>query len=164
MRVSRYSRCKFAARQQRNNKERLSMSQMIPGFVTLLALAFYFYTTTLVANGRRKHGIAAPAMTGNPEFERAVRVQMNTLEWLPIFLPVLWLFSTYVDAAIGGVLGLVWVIGRVMFAQGYMAAADKRGTGFAVQLFATGVLFLGTLIGMIWVMLGMQPLLSAPLM
>ena len=36
-------------------------------------------------------GIDAPAMTGHPEFERAVRAHANTLEWLPIFLPSLWL-------------------------------------------------------------------------
>src|SRR3954465_15530933 len=32
-----------------------------------------------------------------PRFERVFRVQMNTLEWMPIFLPSLWLFAIYVS-------------------------------------------------------------------
>ena len=38
-----------------------------------------------------------PAISGNPDFERVFRVQMNTLEWLPIFLPSLWLFAIYIS-------------------------------------------------------------------
>ena len=34
-------------------------------------------------------------MTGHPEFERAVRVQMNTIEQFVIFLPLLWLATIY---------------------------------------------------------------------
>jgi len=36
-------------------------------------------------------------MAGHPDFDRVFRVQMNTLEWMPIFLPVLWLFALYVS-------------------------------------------------------------------
>jgi hypothetical protein len=54
---------------------------------TLLALVFYFYTTFAVASARAKFGVTAPAIAGNPDFERVFRVQMNTLEWMPIFLP-----------------------------------------------------------------------------
>ena len=61
--------------------------------VTLLAIALYFYTGLLVAKARAKFGVQAPATTGHPDFERVFRVQMNTLEWMPIFLPLLWLFA-----------------------------------------------------------------------
>ena len=39
-------------------------------------------------------------MSGHPDFERAFRIQMNTLEWMPIFLPALWLFAIYIGDAI----------------------------------------------------------------
>jgi len=65
--------------------------------VTLLAVVLYFYTGLLVAKARQKFGVFAPATTGNPGFERVFRVQMNTLEWMPIFLPLLWFFVLYVN-------------------------------------------------------------------
>ncbi|HEX3408238.1 MAG TPA: MAPEG family protein, partial [Caulobacteraceae bacterium] len=61
--------------------------------VSLLALLLYFYMGVRVSQARTKYGVAAPAVTGNPDFERAYRIQMNTLEWLPIFLVSLWLFA-----------------------------------------------------------------------
>jgi len=68
--------------------------------VTCLAVAFFFFTTTQVSRARAAFGIKAPATSGHPDFERVFRVQMNTLEWMPIFLPALWLFAIYVgDAA-----------------------------------------------------------------
>ena len=62
--------------------------------VTCMAILFYFLTSAQVARARATFGIKAPAITGNPDFERVFRVQMNTLEWLPIFLPALWRFTS----------------------------------------------------------------------
>src|SRR3982074_3767127 len=64
--------------------------------VTCLAVLFYFITSTQVARARIVLGVKLPAITGNPDFERIFRVQMNTLEWMPIFLPSLWLFAIYI--------------------------------------------------------------------
>jgi glutathione S-transferase len=86
-------------------------------------------------------------MTGTPEFERAVRVQMNTLEWLPIYLGSLWLFAVYVEPRIAAAIGLVWIVGRVLYMRGYLEAAPKRSPGFLVQGLATLVLLVGALIG-----------------
>jgi glutathione S-transferase len=61
--------------------------------VTLLAVGFYLFTSLAVASARVKFGIKAPATAGHPDFERAFRVQMNTLESMPLFLPSLWLFA-----------------------------------------------------------------------
>src|SRR3954467_15768184 len=55
--------------------------------VRMLAVAFYFFTSTQVARARAAFGIKAPAIMGHPDFERVCHVQMNTLEWMPIFLP-----------------------------------------------------------------------------
>jgi hypothetical protein len=71
---------------------------------------------------------------------------MNTLEWLPIHLPCLWMFGFYVSDAGAGVLGLVWIFGRTLYKRGYEAAPGKRSRGFAVQAAATTILFLGVLI------------------
>lgn len=117
--------------------------------VTLLAIALYFYTGILVARARAKYGVQAPATTGNPDFERAFRVQMNTLEWMPIFLPLMWLFAFYVRDWAAALLGLVWIVGRVMYIQGYTQAADQRHRGFSVQALASGALLIGALIGIV---------------
>ena len=63
--------------------------------VTLLALLAYVWMGVRVGGARRTSGIAAPAMSGDPTLERYLRVQGNTLEWLPIFLGSLWLFAHY---------------------------------------------------------------------
>ena len=96
--------------------------------VTCLAILFYFFTTIQVSKARATFGIKAPAISGNPDFERVFRVQMNTLEWMPIFLPSLWLFAIYISDGVAAVLGLVWIAGRILYMTGYSQAANKRGT------------------------------------
>jgi glutathione S-transferase len=117
--------------------------------VTLAALLLYFYMSTLVARARQKHNIPAPAMSGNAEFERTFRVQMNTLEWLPIFLPTLWMSGLYWDDRIVAAIGVVWIVGRVMYMQGYIKAADQRSMGFLVQAIAVLILLVGAAVGAI---------------
>ena len=118
--------------------------------VTLVALLFYAWTGVFVGRARGRHGVAAPAMTGHPAFERAVRVQANTLEWLAIFVPALWLFAIYANADVGAALGLIWIVGRYLYMQGYIQEAGKRSLGFMVQGAATLVLVFGGLVGAVW--------------
>jgi glutathione S-transferase len=120
--------------------------------VTLLALLFYFATTVAVARARGKYGVAAPAITGAPEFERTYRVQANTLEWLPLFLPSMWLFAYYVSPAWAAGIGVVWILARVYYAMSYTRNPSSRGPGFGIQAAATGVLLLGALGRAIWMM------------
>ena len=122
----------------------------LTALVTCLALAVYLLTSVQVARARATFGIKAPAITGNPDFERVFRVQMNTLEWLPIFLPALWLFAIYISDTIAAVLGLAWIAGRILYMVGYSKAADKRGRGFAVQSSATILLWLGATGAILW--------------
>jgi glutathione S-transferase len=96
-----------------------------------------------VSRARGKFGVKLPAISGNPDFERVFRAQMNTLEWLPIFLPSLWLFAVYISDPIAAGLGLVWVIGRILYILGYAEAVAKRGRGFAIQALAAIVLWVG---------------------
>ena len=116
---------------------------LLSATVTIFAVLLGLYTMMLVGRMRSKHGVQAPAMTGAPEFERAFRVQMNTLEQVVLFLPLLWLATVYpvLSGYLAPGLGLVWLVGRVMYAQGYMADAAKRSSGFLIA----GVALLGLL-------------------
>jgi glutathione S-transferase len=129
---------------------------LMPNFtiiVSLLAVIFYFWLGFRVGQARVKFGVKAPATTGNPDFERAFRIQMNTLEWMPIFLPAIWLAAIYVSDIGAALLGVVWIAGRVLYLRGYTEAAEKRETGFFVQAIAAGVLWLAALIGAVASML-----------
>ena len=114
--------------------------------VTLLALLVYFWATLRVGQAGMKHGVEAPATPGAPEFERAFRIQQNTLEQIVFFLPSLWLFALLVNDMWAGIAGVFWVLGRVLYVLGYARAAEKRGLGFAIALLASVVLLLGALI------------------
>jgi glutathione S-transferase len=118
--------------------------------VTCLAILFYFFTSFRVGKARATFGIKAPAIIGNTDFERVFRVQMNTLEWMPIFLPSLWLFAIYVSDPIAAALGLVWIVGRILYLTGYSQAADKRGPGFGIQALACAILWVGVLGTVVW--------------
>lgn len=115
--------------------------------VTVMALVTFAWMGIRVGIARRKSGIAAPAMTGDPILERHIRVQANTLEWLPLFLPSLWLFAVYWPQLIAAGLGFVWVLGRILYAFGYVADPKKRALGFLVQALAAFVLMIGAFLG-----------------
>jgi glutathione S-transferase len=115
--------------------------------VTCLSLLVYLWMGLRVGAARHKTGIAAPAMTGDPVLERHIRVQANTLEWLPLFLPSLWLFALYWSDLTAAVLGVFWILGRIVYALGYVADPRRRAVGFLVQALATMVLLLGALAG-----------------
>ena len=124
---------------------------LLSAAVTVLSVLFVFYTGINVARMRGKHKIDAPAVTGNPEFERAYRVQLNTLEQYVMFLPLLWLATTYFMTLpwLPAALGLVWVIGRFMYLQGYMAAPEKRSTGFLITTVANAGLLILSIVGIV---------------
>jgi glutathione S-transferase len=130
---------------------------LVTAVVTILAILFYFWTGIAVGQMRSKHGVKAPAMTGNAEFECAVRVQMNTLEWMVIFVPLLWLATIYFSPAmttawlswLPPLFGLIWIVGRVLYMNGYMTAPDKRGLGFSVAGIAVIGLLIMTIVGIV---------------
>ncbi|HEY5622886.1 MAG TPA: MAPEG family protein [Gammaproteobacteria bacterium] len=117
--------------------------------VTILAVAVTFYFSARVGIGRAKLGIDAPAMTGNPTFDRTFRVHANTVEQIVLFLPVLWLSTAVVGDVWAAAIGVLWVIGRLIYARGYVAEADKRGPGMLVTLASTAVLSLVSIWGII---------------
>jgi uncharacterized membrane protein YecN with MAPEG domain len=116
--------------------------------ITVLTLLVYFILTINVGRARAKYNVKPPATTGDPNFERALRVQQNTLEQLVFFLPLLWLFSFYISDLWGSILGAIWIVGRILFAWGYYQAAEKRTLGFAISSLSGMVLLLSTLISL----------------
>ena len=118
--------------------------------VTCLAILVYFYSSVLVSRARQEFDVKLPAIAGNPDFERVFRAQMSTLEWLPIFLPSLWLFAIYIGDSGAAVLGAAWIVGRILYVLGYAKAVAKRGPGFAIQALAAIILWLGALGAIVW--------------
>ncbi len=119
--------------------------------VTILAIVLYFLMGLRVGQMRTKHHIKAPATSGAPEFDRAFRVQMNTLEHLPVFIPLLWLTTIYFTTIpmAAPALGVIWIIGRAMYMDAYMRDPDKRGPGFGICALAEILLLILSLIGVL---------------
>jgi glutathione S-transferase len=113
----------------------------------LLALLEYIAMAALVGRARAKYGIRAPATTGHPDFERANRVHLNTLESLIVFVPSVLIFALYLSTAWAAALGAVFVVARAVYALGYLQAADKRSIGAAATGIVNIVLVLGGLVG-----------------
>lgn len=120
-----------------------------PSLITALTLLVYQVLAFNVGRARVKYKVLPPETTGDPNFERVLRVQQNTLEQLVFFLPVLWLFSFYVSPLWGALIGAVWLVGRILYAWGYYQVAEKRKLGFAISLLSGIVLLLGSLFGII---------------
>jgi glutathione S-transferase len=100
--------------------------------VTVIALLQYFYFGFRVSRARGRYNVPAPAMSGHEVFERHVRVQMNTLEQLVIFIPALWLFAHFISPTWASGFGVVFVIGRGLYAMSYVQDPQRRALGFAL--------------------------------
>lgn len=112
-----------------------------------LALVEYMAFVFLCGQARARRGVAAPATHGDVEFERYFRVQQNTLEQLVVFVPAMLLFGRYVSAPVGAGLGLVFVLGRALYARGYYRDPAGRGPGFGLTILSNLTLSVGGLIG-----------------
>jgi glutathione S-transferase len=116
--------------------------------VTLLALLISVAFAIGVARARRRTKIDAPAMTGHPDLDRALRVQGNTVEQLVIFLPALWLAALYFQGWWAPILGLVWCLGRIIYAFVY-GNSKERFPGFALTIFPSLILIVLAAIGVV---------------
>jgi glutathione S-transferase len=112
-----------------------------------LALLEFVVFCYAVGRARIQYNVPAPATTGNEMFERYYRVQMNTLEQLVVFVPALLLFARYVDPYWGAGLGALFVIGRAVYFQGYVAAPARRHIGFMIGAVPNMLLLLGAVVG-----------------
>jgi hypothetical protein len=113
-----------------------------PALITLATLTLLFGCVWYVGVARGRYKVNAPATTGPEGFERAFRVQMNTLENVVIFLPAMWLAAIYFSPRIAAVIGAVWVAARVWYAVAYARNPKSRGTPFVVAFLAWGTLMI----------------------
>ena len=109
----------------------------------LLAVIVYFGLGGVVGKARATWQVPAPASSGHPEFDKRNRVHINTLEQLVIFLPAIFLAAPVLGDAITALIGVIWSVGRIVYARAYYADPAKRGPGFMITLLATLVLIVG---------------------
>jgi glutathione S-transferase len=79
---------------------------------------------------------------------------MNTLEQLVFFLPALWLYAVLVSDAGAAVGGLIWIIGRIIYALAYTRDPATRGRGVMITMLAQVGLFLGAVYGVARALIG----------
>ncbi|HEY5347098.1 MAG TPA: MAPEG family protein [Rhizomicrobium sp.] len=124
---------------------------LLSAIVTILVVLTYFLTSIPVGKMRGKHGIKAPATSGHPEFDRAFRVHMNTLEQMPIILPLLWLATIYFHGVgwLPAAFGVLWIVGRIVYMIAYMADPAKREIGYGLTMAADLGLLVLAVIGIV---------------
>jgi len=115
--------------------------------VTALALIQFVVFGFKVGSARTKYGVKAPATTGNEIFERLFRVQQNTLEALIVLIPGLYLFSRYFNPLWAAGLGVVYLVGREVYAATYVRDPAKRGPGYGLTFLPMVILILGAVVG-----------------
>ena len=118
-------------------------------WATLAVLGVYFWTGVMAGLARGKYKVAAPSMDGPLPFQSAQRVQMNTLEQLPLVLGPLWLCGIWLGDAWAAAGGLLWCAGRILYALGYYRDPAKREVGFIVGMLASGALVVGSVLGLV---------------
>jgi uncharacterized MAPEG superfamily protein len=104
--------------------------------ITLFNMLLLVLATWLVGRARGKHGVAAPATVGHPDFERAFRAHQNTIESTVLFLPPLWIASLHGDARVAAWLGYAWLAGRLWYLLGYISATGRRSPGYLLGALA----------------------------
>jgi uncharacterized MAPEG superfamily protein len=127
------------------------LGSLMSAAVTILIVLFYAATFIQVGRQRGKYGVKAPSVSGPPEFERAYRVQMNTLEQMGLLLPLFWVATLYpvAPAMVVPLLGLGWIIGRILYMGAYLRDPAKRGPGMAIGLLCTLALLILAIAGVV---------------
>jgi glutathione S-transferase len=114
-----------------------------------LALAQFLFFCFAVGKARGTYKVPAPATTGNEMFERYFRVQMNTLELLVVFVPSILLSGQYFGAYIATALGVIYLIGRMIYFTSYVKDPKSRSMGYGLSALPVVALLAGAIIGAI---------------
>lgn len=120
-----------------------------PGIVSGLALLVYYFTLYQAGMARGKFDVPAPSHDGPEEYMCYVRAHLNTLEHLVLFLPGLWLFAIAVSPLWAAGIGMLWPIGRMLYALGYYRSPEKRGIGLIISMPPIYIFVLGSIIGFV---------------
>jgi len=127
----------------------MSFAYPLTGLVTVFVLIVYLGMTVMVGRARKRHNIPAPQTSGPDDFLRVIRVHENTVEGLVLFLPALWLFALTVQDGWAALVGVFYPIGRIVYARGYYAAAEKRELGFLIGAVSSMILLAGSLVALL---------------
>jgi glutathione S-transferase len=120
----------------------------LTSLITLLTVLLMFVTSVIVGKARVKYSIMAPATSGHEMFDRAYRVQMNTMEAALMMLPALWIYAVF-NGEIGAfAMGVIWLLGRAWYAQAYLSNPARRGLGFGIAFVTLAGLWFGALMGL----------------
>jgi glutathione S-transferase len=129
------------------------MTQVYTAAATLLVLALHFALSMMVGRARGRYGVKAPAITGHEQFERAYRVQMNTIEQMLFFLPAMWLCAVLLSDTAAAAGGVIWVIGRIVYAFRYLNDPASRALGIYISALAQVALWFGAAVGLVRTMM-----------
>ncbi|HVN42511.1 MAG TPA: MAPEG family protein [Steroidobacteraceae bacterium] len=114
--------------------------------VIALALVEYIAFGILVGRARGQYGVAAPATSGHPTFDRYFRVHQNTMELLVAFVPATWLFALYLSTRWAAILGALYLLGRVLYLKSYVADPARRSLGFGLSILPILVMLVGVVV------------------
>lgn len=117
--------------------------------IAVLAVLQLIFFSVLVGRARGTYGVKAPAVSGHEMFERAYRVQTNTLELMVAFLPALFIASKYWPETYVAIAGAVYLLGRFIYWRSYVAAPASRGLGFALSMIPIIGLLVATLVALV---------------
>ena len=115
--------------------------------ITMLALLEYIAFGFRVGKARGTYGVNAPATTGDEMFERHYRVHYNTMEQLLVFIPAIWAFGYFVSYTWAGGFGILFLIGRVLYAVQYVKDPASRAPGTLLSMIPSWIMVLGALVG-----------------
>jgi hypothetical protein len=115
--------------------------------IAMLALIEYLYFGMEVGRARARSGVAAPAVTGDPHFERVFRAHYNTIEQLIVFLPALFAAGYFVHELYAVAAGVAFLVGRAVYFRSYVRDPATRGPGMIITMVANLALVVGGLLG-----------------
>ena len=115
--------------------------------IVMLALVQYLYFGVAVGRARGRHGVDAPAVSGDENFERFFRAHQNTLEQLVVFVPAIYAAGFYANELYAVALGVVYLIARVHYFRSYIANPTGRGLGMIGTILASVGLIAAAMVG-----------------
>ncbi len=121
--------------------------------IVSLALIQYLYFGVAVGRARGRHGVSAPATSGDETFERFHRAHQNTLEQLVVFVPSCYAAGYFANALAAVALGVVFLGARAYYFRSYIADPQSRGAGMIGTMVVNVVLLGMAMVGAVRVIL-----------
>lgn len=115
--------------------------------IVMLALIEYLYFSVTVGRARTRHGVDAPATSGDEVFERFHRAHQNTMEQLVVFVPAIYTTAYYANTGLAVGLGVVFIVARFYYFRSYIVDPAKRAPGMAVTIGANVLMIAASLVG-----------------